>query len=57
MIYLFQKAYNNPFIYKAFNEIVTGDCKTIKTGVFRNDGKKWVYVENHVVNKWLKNPN
>ncbi len=51
-----QEAYNNPFIYKAFNEIVT-DCKTIKTGVFRNDGKKWVYVENHVVNKWLKNPN
>ena len=51
-----QEAYNNPFIYKAFNEIVT-DCKTIKTGVFRNNGKKWVYVENHVVNKWLKNPN
>ena len=51
-----KEAYNNPFIYKAFNEIVT-DCKTIKTGVFRNDGKKWVYVENHVVNKWLKNPN
>ena len=51
-----QEAYNNPFIYKAFNEIVT-DCKTIKTGVFRNDGKKWVYVENHAVNKWLKNPN
>ena len=51
-----QEAYNNPFIYKAFNEIVT-DCKTIKTGVFRNDGKKWVYVENHKVNKWLKNPN
>ena len=51
-----QEAYNNPFIYKAFNEIVT-DCKTIKTGVFRNNGKKWVYAENHVVNKWLKNPN
>ena len=51
-----QEAYNNPFIYKAFNEIVT-DCKTIKTGVFRSNGKKWVYVENHVVNKWLKNPN
>ena len=51
-----KEAYNNPFIYKAFNEIVT-DCKTIKTGVFRNDGKKLVYVENHKVNKWLKNPN
>ena len=51
-----KEAYENPYIYKAMNEIIT-DAKTIKTGVFKKVGKKWEYVEGHKVNEWLKKPN
>ena len=51
-----KEAYENPYIFKAMNEIIT-DAKTIKIGVFKKVGKKWEYVENHKVNKWLAKPN
>lgn len=51
-----QEAYNNPFIYKALNEIIT-DAKTVKVGVFRDNKGKMEYVENHKINKWLAKPN
>ena len=51
-----QEAYNNPFIYKALNEIIT-DAKTVKVGVFRDNKGKMEYVENHKINKWLEKPN
>ena len=44
-----QEAYNNPFIYKALNEIIT-DSKTVKVGVFREVNGKKEYVENHKIN-------
>ena len=51
-----QEAYDNPFIYKALNEIIT-DAKTVKVGVFRDNKGKMEYVENHKINKWLAKPN
>ena len=51
-----KEAYNNPFIYKALNEIIT-DAKTVKIGVFRDNRGKMEYVENHKINKWLAKPN
>ena len=51
-----KEAYNNPFIYKALNEIIT-DAKTVKVGVFRDNKGKMEYVENHKINKWLAKPN
>lgn len=51
-----KEAYNNPFIYQAINEIVT-NFNTVKIGVFKNQGGKWIYNEKSQVNKWLERPN
>ena len=51
-----KEAYDNPYIYKALQEIIT-DFKTVKIGVYRDNKGKKEYVENHPVNKWLARPN
>ena len=51
-----KEAYENPFIYKALQEIIT-DFKTLKIGVFKDNKGKMEYIENHPVNKWLAKPN
>ena len=51
-----KEAYDNPYIFKALQEIIT-DFKTVKVGVYRDNKGKKEYVENHPVNKWLARPN
>ncbi len=49
-------AYDNPFISKAINEIIT-DAKTIPFGVYKDKNGEYEKVDNHKVDQWLKNPN